>query len=156
MLRLSLLVLLILFFGNAVSAQVSHSSNPLADLTEGYIQANVPAAPNFNKFLTRDLTAYFTKSMDRKVAVKYEPLRDGPTQTGISFPNYYFWVKVMRGGRQIGDGAVRVSAEEKKQFEITDYLTRASMVRNPGQIYQVFPKPVGDKIKKQYLKHETH
>lgn len=152
MLRLSFFLCLVLYRGGAVSAQ-ELPQNPPANVAASSIQANVPAAPKFGRLLTRDLTAYFAKSTGKGVTVKYEPLRDGPTQTGVSFPKFYVWVRVSRGGKQIGEGAARVAAVEQKRFEVTDYLSRVVMQGDPDQIYQVFPRPVADKIRRQYLKH---
>lgn len=133
-------------------AQTTPSANPLAHTAQSHILGNLPDQANFEKFLSRDLTTYFTKAAGKKVTVKYELLRNGPTQSGFSYPKYYLWVRVFRGGKLSETGAVRVAALEKTHFEVTTFLTQARMKRNPEQIYGVFPRPVGDKIKMEKLK----
>lgn len=123
----------------------------MSEVAASHINSNVPAKPNFDRFLKRDLTAYFTRSTGRKVAVDYAFLREGPTQTGVSYPKYYLWVKIRIGKNVIEEGAVRVAAIDQKQFEITHYLSKAAMKKNPEQINEIFPLPVGDKIQ-QMLK----
>src|SRR5438094_5556117 len=68
--------------------------DPMAAIAESHIKGNVPAKARFDKYLWRDLTAYFARSTGKKVAVAYEFLREGPTQTGSSYPKYYLWVLI--------------------------------------------------------------
>jgi hypothetical protein len=127
----------------------SSLSNPATGIAESHIKGNVPAKPTFDKYLKRDLAAYFAKSTGKKVAVEYEFLRDGPTQTGISYPKYYLWVKA-RTGKQISDeGAMRVAAIDQQRFEVTHFLPKAAMKKDAGQINAVFPLPVGDRIRQR-------
>lgn len=152
MFRFGLLWYLIFFIGCAAFAQSPPSSDPLGDIAESHVRANVPAPATFNKYLIRDLTSYFAQLIGKNVIVKYEMLREGPTQTGVSSPKYYLWVNVFRGSKLVAAGAVRIAAIDQKQFEVTDYLARARMERNLKQVYLVFPRAVSDKINKQYLK----
>jgi len=49
-------------------------------------------------------------------------LRDGPTQSGVSYPKFYLWVRVA-GGKSVDDrGAVRVVAVKRKRFDVTDFM----------------------------------
>jgi hypothetical protein len=125
------------------------ASDPMARIAESHIRGNVPAKPKFDKYLRRDLTTYFSRASGKKVAVDYEFLRDGPTQTGISFPKYYLWVKVRGGKKLLDQGAVRLAAIDQKRFEVTDYLPKAEMKKAPEQIDWVFPGPVGDRIRQR-------
>jgi len=85
----------------------------------------------------------------KDVVVEYQLLRDGPTQSGTAFPNFYVWVTVKENGTLLEDGAVRVAAMEKKRFGVYDYLARADIERDMDKIYQTFPRPVADKIKEK-------
>lgn len=127
----------------------SKPSNPMAEIAESHINGNVPVSSDFDRFLKRDLTAYFTKSIGKRIAVEYQFLREGATQTGISYPKYYLWVKIRNGKKLIEEGAVRVAAIDQKQFDITHYLSKATMKQKPEQIDEVFPLPVGDKIRQR-------
>jgi hypothetical protein len=52
-------------------------------------------------------------------------------------------------GTLLEEGAVRVAAMEKKRFGIYDYLPRGDIERDLEMVYQIFPRPVGDKIKER-------
>ena len=116
---------------------------------ESHLRANVPDAKDFDNFLKRDLAAYFKGGREGTVAVEYELLRDGPTQTGVAYPKFYAWVKARKNGRLFAEGAARVAAVEKKRFEVTDFLSRADAARDPDRIYRIFPREVGDKIRRK-------
>ena len=121
----------------------------MAEVAKSHIEGNVPSQADFDRFLQRDLTAYFRKAAGKPVTVRYELLRDGPTQTGVAYPKYYLWVKVFRDGKQSDEGAVRVAAIAKREFGVAEYLPKAEMQKQPEQIYSVFPATVGDKIKER-------
>ena len=44
-------------------------------------------------------------------------------------------------------GAARVAAIEKKFFEVRQFLNQKKIESDPDQLYQIFPKPVSDRIK---------
>jgi len=79
--------------------------------------------------------------------VKYEFLRNGPTQSGVAYPKYYLWVIVSDKNKTIKSGAARVAAIDKKYFEVTNFLPVEEIMRNIEAIYSVFPRPVADRIK---------
>jgi hypothetical protein len=116
------------------------------DVATSHVQGNVPGQSAFDRLLKRDLTDYFVKA-GKKVAVVHEFLRDGPTQSGTSYPKYYLWVELRKGGTTTDEGAVRVAAVDKSRFVVTDYLSRATMLKHPTQIDSVFPAQVCDKIR---------
>jgi hypothetical protein len=160
--RLSVLSTLLLVVGSPSLAQQkaskkppvkkavrSKAADPMGQIAESHVRGNVPAKPKFDKYLRRDLTAFFTRSSGKKVAVDYEFLRDGPTQTGISFPKYYLWVRVRTGKKLIDEGAVRLAAIDQQRFEVTHYLPKAEMKKDPAQIDGLFPLPVGDRIRQK-------
>jgi hypothetical protein len=85
---------------------------------------------------------------EKKTYIKLEFLREGATQSGVAYPKFYLWVAVYDSilKNELGQGAIRVAAIEKKHFQITDYLTKEEIIKIPDSIYQVFPKPVCEKI----------
>ena len=118
----------------------------LAPVAESHIVANVPSQEDFKPFLQRDLENYFKTRKAEDVIVKYEMLRNGPTQSGVSYPKFYLWVIVQDGGRIIEEGAVRVAAIERQYFEVTNYLTQSAIKNDSSTIFQVFPRPVCNRI----------
>jgi hypothetical protein len=45
------------------------------------------------------------------------------------------------------EGAARVAAFERQRFEVTDYLSRATIVVKPKALEDVFPMPVCERIR---------
>lgn len=123
--------------------------NVFAQIAESHTAANVPTKANFDKFLRRDLTAYFAKATGKKVIVKYELLRDGPTQSGVAYPKYYLWVKISRDKTPLQEGAVRVAAIQRRRFEVTHYLSKVEIAKRPEQIEETFSVPVAEKIRQK-------
>lgn len=132
-----------------VSSLVVACQSTTDDIADSHIRANVPDEKDFDNFLKRDLVSYFKELMKKDVTVEYELLRQGPTQAGIAFPKFYAWVSIKENGRLLEEGAVRLAAIEKKRFGIPNYLRKSDIERDPEKVYQVFPKPVGDKIRKK-------
>ena len=147
--QLALLVMLLLMVGGST---VACQSSVIDSIAESHIDGNVPDEKDFDKFLKRDLAAYFKESTGKDVVVEYELLRNAPTQSGIAFPKFYAWVKVKEKDNLIEEGAVRLAAMEKKRFGVTDYLKRSDIEKDVEQVYKVFPRPVGDKIKERISK----
>lgn len=107
------------------------------DLAQSHIDANVPE--KLGKCMRRDLKAYFTERRKEKVnKVEYEYLRKGPTQTGVSFPKYYLWVKICVG-KQIEQGAVRVAAIDGSKFEVTHFISSEQIIKFPETVSSIFP-----------------
>ena len=118
-------------------------------IADSHIRANVPDKKDFDAFLKRDLESYFKDLKKKAVMVEYQLLRDGPTQSGTAFPKFYVWVTVKEKGALLEEGAVKVAAMEKKRFGVIDYLARADIERDVERLYQIFPRPVADKIKEK-------
>jgi hypothetical protein len=137
--------LLLIFAGSIASCQ-SSIGDAIAD---SHVRANVPDVKDFDSFLKRDLESYFKDVKKKNVVVEYQLLRDGPTQSGTAFPKFYAWVMVKENGTLLEEGAVTVAAMEKKRFGVYDYLTRGDIERNLEMVYQIFPRPVGNKIKEK-------
>jgi phenylpyruvate tautomerase PptA (4-oxalocrotonate tautomerase family) len=126
-------------------------SSLLDSIRDSHVEANVPVEADFDAFLKRDLAEYF-KDVGKSVEVEYELLRRGPTQSGVAFPKFYVWVVVKSEGKVVEEGAARVAAIEKKEFEVVNYYTREQIERDTERIYKVFPAEVGDRIKEKLIK----
>ncbi len=127
------------------SHQSNHDQNAaekmVQQIEQSHIDGNVPAAKDFHKFLVRDLQKYFSSLLKTKVLVEYELLRDGPTQSGVSFPKYYAWVKIYgKGAKLIEQGAVRVAAEDKTEFGVTDFWNVNKIRDDEKNLPLTFPK----------------
>ena len=117
------------------------------DMQRSYIEANVPAQVDFDRLLRRDLSRYFEQSRKQEaVQVEFELLRDGPTQSGASYPKFYAWVRI-NGGTSVDDrGAVRLAAIERQRFEVTDFVSEREILSGKDRIYHVFPRSVCERI----------
>ena len=133
----------VIFFG---CRQVS-APETIAEIQASHTKGNVPAQSEFNRLLKRDLTAYFVSKRGKDIEVECEFLREGPTQTGISFPKYYLWVKIMKENKLIEQGAVRVAVVEKQSFDVTDYLSESVLKKDIESANDIFPSEVIEKIK---------
>jgi hypothetical protein len=116
-----------------------------SQIADSHIEANVPKGALFDEYLKRDLKGYFCPE-NKDCAVEYELLRDGPTQTGISYPKYYLWARCVRKNAVEREGAVRVAAIEQKRFDVTNFLSRDDISKSPEQVALVFPSALVDKI----------
>jgi hypothetical protein len=143
---------LVLFFLITGTSTVFCQSSEIDSIANSHIEANVPNDQDFGNLLKRDLAAHFKKALGKDVSIGYELLRNVPTQSGAAFPKFYAWIVIKEKDTLIEDGAVRLAAIEKKQFEIIDYLKRADIEKDADQIYKVFPRPIGDKIKEKINK----
>jgi hypothetical protein len=129
----------------AVGAQCQGA--PPDAIAASHIEVNVPPPGDFDRFLRRDLGAYFgSKGTGGPVSVEYELLRQGPTQSGVAYPKFYAWVKVRESGELLREGAVRLAAIERQRFEITDFLSADDIRRSPDAMTRVFPAPVCERI----------
>ena len=115
-------------------------------IAQSHLDANIPEEPDFDSFLKRDLMQYFANNGKAIAKVKYELLRDQPTQTGIAYPKYYAWVRVSTSEGNVSQGAARIAAIEKGRFEITDFLDKERIAAAPKIIEAVFPGALREKI----------
>jgi hypothetical protein len=129
---------LVLLFALLVLAMQSAFSQ--SDVQRSHIEANVPPPEEFERLLQRDLLAFFKQAVGAGVtSVEVQPLRSGPTQSGVSYPKFYLWVKVTAGASVQQVGAVRVAAVQRTRFEITDFMAAASIKAKPSEVGTVFP-----------------
>ena len=127
-------------------ASQSQDSSVLQDIQQSHIEANVPGPTEFNRLLQRDLESYVRKSRGKSARVEYEMLRAEPTQSGIAYPKFYVWVRVFNGASVVDQGAVRLAAIERREFQVTDFLSERAIRTDPKAIYRVFPTPVCERI----------
>lgn len=133
-----------------INTSQAQSINPadqkvLEEVQKSHIDGNVPKKTKFNAFLKRDLEKYFSSKYGI-VSVKWEFLREVPTQSGVAYPKYYLWTKLYKGENILTEGAVRVAAIEKKNFEVTDFINLEELKNKTKDIYSIFPVPVCEKI----------
>jgi len=139
---------LILLLASAFLACASYCAQ-IPGVAESHIEANVPGTNDFRPFLIRDLTAYLQPLYGDKLTVDYELLRDGPTQSGVTYPKFYLWLKATNIDNTVIEGAIRVAAVDKKRFDITDFLSRTDIVSHPDRLESIFPQPLVENILKR-------
>lgn len=111
-----------------------------SSLQQSHIEGNVPPQELFTEFLSRDLLAFFRAGqMPSADSIQIKLLRSSPTQSGVSFPKFYAWVKVLSGSKVLQEGAVRVAAVNRTHFEVTRFLSIAQLKANPNEVGSVFP-----------------
>lgn len=106
---------------------------------ESHIDGNVPEKKDFDRFLKRDLTAFFQEGTTGRVRVEYELLRKEPTQSGVALPKFYLWVKAFQGKKLLVEGAARVAAVEKKRFDVVNFREKAEIQKDPDAVANTFP-----------------
>jgi hypothetical protein len=112
----------------------------LKDIQRSHIEAGVPSNKDFSRFLERDLLLYFRGELKDKLKVEYQLLRNGPTQSGVSYPKFYAWVRVYQSHNHLPlTGAVRMNAVGKTHFEITTFITTEQICKYPSKVGQDFP-----------------
>lgn len=118
-------------------------------VASSHVEANVPAKETFDTLLKRDLETYFFKKFGQSVLVQYQSLRDGPTQSGVAYPKFYFWVNVKGNAtsNKLAEGAIRIAAIEKKLFNITDFVSIEEIRQQPNILEKIFPAAVTERIK---------
>lgn len=112
----------------------------LSTVAESHVAGNVPAPQDFRRFLLRDLTAEFRRRYGDGIAADYELLREGATQMGVASPKFYLWAKITRSGKLIVEGATRVAAVEKKEFEILQFISSEEIFARPDAVARAFPQ----------------
>lgn len=131
---------------------VSLRAQSLDSLQQSHIDGNVPPANKFHEYLRRDLMSYFKAAGFNDVTeVQYELLRDVPTQSGVSYPKYYVWVRVIGRGGMREQGAARVAAIDGTHFEVTHFLPSKNVSRD--SVLSLFPAALADGILSRAAAH---
>ncbi len=116
-------------------------------LQESHIDGNVPAERDFDKFMQRDLLAYFQTAVPGTTSVEWTLLRRAPTQSGVAYPKFYAWVKASGKSSAARQGAVRFDAVDRTHFEVTTFLSAEAVLSDPGGVEAVFPALLVDTVK---------
>jgi hypothetical protein len=122
----------------------------MSKMRESHIGANVPDQTQFSIILPRDLNSYFSQKLGSQANVEYQLLRDQPTQSGVAFPKFYAWVTIasLPSERKVEEGAVRLAAEDKASFSVTDFVSVDEIRTHPDSLKKVFPSDVIERIKR--------
>lgn len=112
----------------------------MAEVQASHVEANAPSEANFVEQLQRDVRAYLATNGLPAKSVKIELLRKGATQSGVSYPKYYIWIRAAdeEAKRRI-EGAMRVIAIERTRFDITDFTPADSIRSDPAQLASIYP-----------------
>jgi hypothetical protein len=129
----------------AQNQQDSAQIRMIEDIQKSHVDANIPDQFQFDSLLKRDLEKYFSKK-SKPVVVKWELLREVPTQSGVAYPKYYLWTKIYSDDKLSKEGAVRVAAVDKIRFDITDFVSIKEIKNHSQDIYTIFPSAVCDRI----------
>ena len=125
-----------------------HAHDPMASIATSHIEANEPNGKLFGEYLKRDLTSYFCKET-KDCRVEFEYLRNGATQSGVSYPTYYLWTKCFTEEKLKTEGAVRVAAIDQSYFTVTDFLSAKDIVASSNGVGRIFPAALVDMIVKK-------
>ena len=126
------------------------SASAQTNLQQSHMEGNVPPQESFAECLNRDLLAFFrAEAASTATSVHFHLLRSGPTQSGVSFPKFYAWVKVFSGSTVLQEGAVRVAAVNRTHFEVTTFLSAQQVNAKPSLVSVVFPSALVSAILEQ-------
>jgi hypothetical protein len=130
------LIALVLSVSTSAAAQQSPSTADMgrmvAELQASHIAANAPPSSEFGKLLERDVRAYLVAHRLPSRSVDFEPLRRRATQSGVSYPKYYLWVRATETSKNHFEGAMRVTAIDRIRFEIIDYTPAYAIRADPA------------------------
>jgi len=122
-----------------------NAQDPMTAIANSHVEANAPKGELLDKYLERDLTAYFCKGQS-DCRVEYDYLRQGATQSGVSYPKYYLWAKCFTKEQLKTEGAVRVAAVDQQYFDVMNFLSAKQIVTSPDEVGHTFPAALVDKI----------
>jgi len=131
--------------GSAWLALASGLLISLSSCVPDHVTPNLPASEDFDAELSHTLTSYMCAGYSDKCVCKYELLREGPTQAGLSYPKYYVWAKSIDSGKVTSEGALRLVAQEKT-FHVREYLSKKDILADPSSVDPIFPAALKDKI----------
>lgn len=140
------LIKILLFLVIVITARLAGAQDAIQ---RSHIEGNFPAPQSFHTLLNRDLLRFFRETHGESVSsVDYRLLRDFPAQSGVALPKYYAWVKVFAGAEILVEGAARIAAIEKIQFDVLHFLTVQEIQGDPGLVKSTFPAPLITEILK--------
>ncbi|SRR5713101_3730047 len=116
-------------------------------IQQSHIEGNVPPPAEFDRLLQRDLDAYFGTALAPSRHVRYEMLREGPTQSGVAYPKFYVWLTAPLAGGETRQGAARLAAIDRERFEVTHFVSIEQIRLDPQGIDRIFPQAVCVRIR---------
>jgi hypothetical protein len=143
--RTSAIFTLLISVSASVMAQqapsTAHIGRMMQQLQASHIAANAPPASSFSKILERDVRAYLAAHRLPSKKVTLEPLRKGATQSGVSYPKYYIWIRATDAAKHHVEGAMRIVAIDRARFEVTDFTPAATVRSDPASLAAIYPSP---------------
>ena len=134
--------------GLLLAAPAEAAAPQVPDLQAASIAAHVPADADFDTFMVRDLGFFLRVRAEEEVT--FELLREGPTQSGVSYPKFYLWVRVLSAeGNHLRSGAVRLAAVDRLRFEVTDFIGREDILSGATDPASVFPAALVDRVRQR-------
>jgi len=101
------------------------------------------------RLLERGARPYFTPLYGKDISLQLELLREAPTQSGLAYPKYYVWARVLKSDQLLSEGAMRLAVIETNQPKVTDYLTKQEIISNPARLDAIFSSALIPKIKEK-------
>jgi hypothetical protein len=130
-----------------LAGPVEASASQVPDVRAGHIAAHVPADEDFDTFMVRDLRFFLGARAEEEVT--FELLREGPTQSGVSNPKFYLWVRALSADGNLTSGAARVAAIDRLRFEVTNFVSREDIVSGAADPALIFPAALVDRIQRR-------
>lgn len=144
--RTSAVFTLLISISVSVTAQQTPSTADMermaAQLQASHISANAPPDSSFSKILERDVRAYLAAHRLPSKKVTIEPLRRGATQSGVSYPKYYIWIRATDAAQHHVEGAMRIAAIDRAKFEVTDFTPADTIRSDPASLAATYPSPI--------------
>jgi hypothetical protein len=145
--------LVLLFFASPIQASEPRQPKAGADLSmselqESHVVANEPPETNFMALLQRDVRAYLAGRGLPSENLNIEALRKGATQSGVSLPKYYIWIRATDATGHVVEGAMRVAAIEQIEFDITHFTPADSIRSDPSSLASIYPAALIPDIRK--------
>ncbi|MBJ6121508.1 hypothetical protein [Sphingomonas mollis] len=144
--RTSAVFTLLIFVSTSVTAQQTPSAADMermvSQLQARHISANAPPDSSFSKILDRDVRAYLAAHQLPSKKVMIESLRKGATQSGVSYPKYYIWIRATDAASHHVEGAMRVAAIDRVKFEVTDFTPTDTIRTDPASLAAIYPSPI--------------
>lgn len=126
---------------NAVLAFALTFSSGCDDML-GNVKNNVPDASQFDRLMARDLQKAFCSQSVGSCRVHYELLRNGPTQSGTSWPKFYVWVERYESGALTASGATVLAAMDQVEFKVWRFMSHREISEYPDLVGKTFPAPL--------------
>ncbi len=126
----------------SVQSQLLLETSNVQEIQKSHIDANVPTAEKHERYIEAEIRRYFKLPQAEKFEIHSELLRNWPTQSGMSYPKFYRWVRITKNKQPLISGAIRYAVMEKKEAEILDFVDAHTILNDPSKSLKVFPAEV--------------